>query len=138
MGIAEIKADQLDQYLLAGFFEFDTKTGKDIFPDPVQDEEDEDAVTDGVSIDDYTIKEIKAYLDEHNIEYDSKANKPELFEKAVANGLGAVSADDVDDTGLDALNDEDEEDEDTDLSDLDEDDEDDEDPDGDDDPDSEE
>lgn len=90
MQIAEISAENLDQYLLAGFLEFDPKTGKDIVP--VEDDADADPTDDGqtgVSIDDYTVKDLKAYLDDHNIEYKKSANKDELFAKAVANGLGA-------------------------------------------------
>lgn len=119
MKIAEINADQLDQYLTRGFFEFDPKTGKDIMPDAPETDEDETA-EDGINIDDYTVKDLKAYLADHNIDFDKKAKKDELFGKAVANGLWAGSADDIDDADLSALDeDEQEDDVDADLSSLD-------------------
>lgn len=122
MQITQVREDELDQYIASGFYEFDPESGKDLIPvaDEVEGGDDSDGE---ITIEDYTKKEIIAYLEDHNIEYNPRDNKQKLFDKAVANGLGAGSDDDIDDSGIDGLDADDWDDADADaLASLDEDD----------------
>jgi len=104
MQIVTVALANIDQYLTAGFLEFDPETGKSI--DPKADETAEDlgdlAPTQVLP----TREEAFAYLESINVSTPKNIGDAKLFEKALANGWSAQPASkEINDDGLDALKD---------------------------------
>lgn len=101
MQIATIAIENLDQYIIAGFLQFDPETGKSIDPNAETDE-----IADLVDDTKPTREEAIVYLDAHNISWVKNTGDAKLIQKALDNGWSAQPASkEINDDGLDALRD---------------------------------